>query len=182
MALTHAVRLHFRSLSLTNVPFQTQLTNAEKVYANYGIKVEFLSGMSLGLSDAEAKRFEKVDGSCEWKVTAGEFAELQRLGPPAPSSDIIVYYVQSFGEAGLLGCGGHVPGRPACIVAARSSAWDMAHEVGHVLLGSGFSPVHSTDTKNLMYPYSSNFPSTPVLTNAQVEQMKKSALCRKIAS
>ena len=47
---THRVRLHFRSLSLMNVPFSRSLADAEIVYGQYGIKAEFASGMSLMLT------------------------------------------------------------------------------------------------------------------------------------
>src|SRR5215207_9478299 len=99
---THRVRLHFRSLSLTDTPFDELLRSAELVYAPHGIQVEFQSGMSLGLSEDEAERFRQVDGSCGWTIDSGEFSELQQLGAGVPSTDILVYYVERFGEAGLL--------------------------------------------------------------------------------
>ena len=177
---THRVRLHFRSLSLTDVPFDTLLESAQKVYAPYGIKIEFRTGMSLGLSEDEAKQYDSVDGQCTWSISAGEFKEVQGLGGPVPPTEILVFYVQRFGKAGLLGCGGHTTGRPACIVAAKATQWDTAHEVGHVLLTPAFIPVHSSDTKNLMYAFSSKSTTTPVLTDAQVTQIKKSPCCVKI--
>lgn len=176
---THRVRLHFRSISLTDVPFDKHLSSAEAVYAPHGIKVEFGSGMSLGLSDEEARKFEQVDGSCTWSITSGEFAELQQMGGTVPSTEILVFYVNRFSSSTLLGCGGHATGRPACIVAAKGSRWDTAHEVGHVLLTSAFAPVHSPDAKNLMH--ASSVPATtPGLTAAQVTQIKKSPCCVRI--
>ena len=174
---THRVRLHFRSLSLTNTPFSTLLKNTETVYGQYGIKIEFSSGLSLGLSKVQAKKFEQIDGSCQWTIKSGEYHDLQKLGTGVPANEILVFYVQKFGQASLLGCGGHIPGKPACIVAALGSRWDTAHEIGHVLLGSSFHPVHSTDTNNLMFKFSSNATKTRVLTNAQLTRMKKSPCC-----
>src|SRR5262245_23204818 len=52
---THRVRLHFRSISLTDVPFNSILSHTQVVYAQFGIKVEFGSGMSLALSPAQAR-------------------------------------------------------------------------------------------------------------------------------
>ena len=174
---THRVRLHFRSLSLTDVSFDELLRSAELVYAPYGIQIVFQSGMSLGLSEEESERFQQVDGTCNWDIDSGEFHELQQLGPAVPSTEILVYYVERFGQANLLGCGGHAPGQPACIVAAQGRRWDTAHEVGHVLLTSAFSPVHETDTANLMFAVSSTSSTTPTLTDAQVAQMKASPCC-----
>ena len=63
---THRIRLHFRSISLTDVAFTTILNSAKSVYKRYGIKIEFGSGSSMGLSTADAQRFEQVDGRCRW--------------------------------------------------------------------------------------------------------------------
>lgn len=174
---THRVRLHFRSISLTDVPFSTILAHTQAVYAPYGIKIEFGSGASLGLAVDVAQRLAQVDGSCQWSITGGEFAEVQRAGPAVPSSDIGVFYIDRFSQQNLLGCGGHLPNHPACIVARAGSKWDTAHEACHVLLGSSFSPVHVNDFDNLMHPYANTYARTPVLNAAQLERIKQSPLC-----
>ncbi|HMB37784.1 MAG TPA: peptidoglycan-binding domain-containing protein [Wenzhouxiangellaceae bacterium] len=176
---THRVRLYFRGLSLTNVRFSTIFSSTQMVYAQYGIQIVFGSGMSLGLSESEAKRFEQLDGSCAWKISSGEYAQLQRLGPTVPANAIIVYFIDRFSQA-LNGCGGHLPNRPACIVARAGTQWCAAHEVGHVLLTSNFSPVHINDTSNLMHPVDIARSATPGLTQAQVTRIKSSPLCTPI--
>ena len=173
---THRIRLNFVSLCLTNVQFETILKSTELVYSQYGIGVEFSSGVSLGLPPDKAKKYEKVDGACKWKITSGELSEIQNLGGPFPFLEIGVFYVDRF-TSGLLGCGGHADGEPACIVAANASKWDTAHEIGHVLLGSAFRPVHSTDVKNLMHESASTYAKTPILTPTQVTQIKKHPSC-----
>ena len=175
---THQVTLHFRSLSLTNVPFRKSLENTEKIYAQYGIRIRFGSGQSLMLTEAEEQKFNKVDGSCGWVINTGEYNELHGMGGPVPSTNILVYYVKSFSEANLLGCGGHAANRPACTVAAEASHWDTAHEVGHVLLTSAFNPVHKNNhRRNLMYPYSSKSRRIKVLTDKQIAQIRRSPCC-----
>ena len=176
---THAFRLHFKSLTLTDVPFNTILSSTQAVYAQHGIRVDFGSGESLRLSDEDRSRFEQVDGSCTWNVTDGEFADLQRLGSPVSSSDILVYFVDRFAAA-LNGCGGHLANRPACIVAKAGTNFCTAHEVCHVLLTSSFTPVHNTNTSNLMHPVDVTRAVTPQLTDAQVTRIKASPLCRRI--
>jgi hypothetical protein len=177
----HRVRLHFRAIALTNVPFQRSLANAETVYGQYGIEVAFASGQSIALTPEHRAMFNRIDQECNWNLAEGEFNQLQGLGSPAPATDILVFHVNAFADNALLGCGGHAPNRPACTIAARAGAWDTAHEVGHVLLGSTFSPVHASDQRNLMYatsrPASS---STPVLTHRQVEQIRRSRCCHAI--
>lgn len=174
----HNVILHFRSLSLTNVPFPRLLQNCQLVYGQYAIEVKFGSGVSLGLSPAEEQTFARVGGECEWLITSGEMNRLHAKGPSVPPNEIKVYYVRRFVSNNLLGCGGHAENRPACTVAATASQWDTAHEVCHVLLTSGFQPVHIQDRRNLMFPTSSNAARIPVLTDSQVRQVRNSVCCR----
>ena len=176
---THRIRLHFRSISLTDVPFNTILSHTQVVYAQFGIKVEFGSGMSLMLTPAQSRRLEQIDGTCTWNITSGEFAELMQLGGPVPSSDIAVFFVDRFSES-INGCGGHMTNRPGCIVAKAGTKFCTAHEVCHVLLGSSFVPVHITDTRNLMHPVDIIRSATPGLTPVQVTQIKASPQCLRI--
>ncbi len=176
---THRVRLYFRGISLTDVRFSTILSSTQMVYAQYGIQIVFGSGMSLRLSDADARRLERLDGSCAWNITSGEYAQLQRLGPAVPNNAIVVYFIDRFAQA-LNGCGGHLRNRPACIVARAGTQWCTAHEVGHVLLTSSFSPVHVNDTSNLMHPIDLARSTTPTLNQAQVTRIKASPLCTRI--
>ena len=178
--MKHRVRLHFRSLSLSDVPFDLMLSSAQRAYAQYGIEIFFASGESLGLSDEEAKRFSVVGQNCGWSLDSGEFAALHALGSSVPNNDIKVFIVNKFQESNVLGCGGHAAGKPACAVTHDSSRWDMAHEVGHVLLTSGFAPVHSGSTRNLMFGTSSNGPTPLALTDKQIAKIRASPLCRAI--
>ena len=176
----HRVRLHFRSIALTNVPFQKSLTNAEIVFGQYAIKVEFGSGQSILLSEAQRQLFNQIDQECTWNLSSGEFNQLQGLGSPAPASDILVFHVNRFADGNVLGCGGHAANRPACTITAGAFAWDTAHEVCHVLLGSGFVPVHINDRRNLMHPVSRRLASIPILTDRQLVRIRASVNCRAI--
>lgn len=172
------VTLHFRSLSLTNVPFERLLSGAQQAYAQYNIQVVFGSGLSYNLTAAEASKFERLDGECNWEITEGEYAELLRRGRDIPRTDIGVFFVKRFAGGSLLGCGGHLKNRPACIVAANGNRYDMAHEVGHVLLTSAYSPVHHASRKNLMHEDESHYPLTPVLDQSQLARIRSSPLCK----
>jgi len=175
---THAITLHFRSLTLTDVPFNTILSDTQAVYAQFGIRVDFGSGMSLRLSAADAARFSQIDGKCEW-TASGEFLDVQRLGGAIPAGGIGVFFVDRFQQA-LNGCGGHAPNRPACIVTKAGTNFCTAHEVCHILLTSSFSPVHINDTRNLMYPVDIQRAAMPTLTQAQIDRVKCSPLCRRV--
>jgi len=178
-AFTHRVRLHFRSISLTNVPFNSILSHTQAVYAQYGIKVEFAGGQSLLLSPTQRQRLSQIDGTCVWNVTNGEYAELLGLGNPVSPRDIVVFLVDRFSES-INGCGGHMTNRPGCIVARAGTKYCTAHEVCHVLLGSSFSPTHINNARNLMHPVDLNRSAVPQLTAAQVARVKASAQCMRI--
>lgn len=177
---SHKVKLHFRSISLTNVPFNVSLRNAELVFAQYGILIAFASGESLLLSDDQTAKFSKIDQECDWDLSDGEFAEVQSLGSRAPSTDVLVFHVSRFADGNTLGCGGHMAGRPACTITASALGWDTAHEVCHVLLGSNFEPVHSTDKRNLMFESSRSESSVPQMTVQQVAKVRTSNQCKTI--
>ena len=177
---THRVKLHFRSISLTDVPFGTILAHTQAVYAPYGIRIDFGSGKSLSLTQEEQDRLLQIDGSCELTVTNGEYAELLGADGQTPSDGVAVFYVDRFSEA-INGCGGHLVNRPGCIVARAGTSYCTAHEVGHVLLGSTFAPVHIDDTSNnLMHSVDFLRAQPPVLTDLQLQRIKASPLCAAI--
>ena len=132
---------------------------------------------NLGRLVAIMERLRDPVTGCEWEITSGDFAEVQRLGGFVAATDIVVYYVNRFATPGLLGCGGHLPGRPACILAASAARYSTAHEVGHVMLGSSFSPVHDSAISNLMYAYENRTGDPPSLNDRQLMQMKRSPCC-----
>jgi hypothetical protein len=174
---THRIGLHFRSIALTNVTFDRILTSTQAVYAQYGIRVDMMNGESLALEAGDQTRLEQVDQQCGWTLSTGEFNDLHARGTPAPATDVLVYFIQSFNPQ-LNGCGGHAVGRPACTVAATGTQWTVAHEVGHVLLGSTFAPVHVNDTRNLMNTTTATITSIPGLTERQLRQMRTNVCCR----
>jgi hypothetical protein len=176
----HRVRLHFRSLALSDVPFGRLLSSAQAVYAQYGIEIFFASGESLGLSQAEEDRFNTVRQDCHWTMDTGEFAALHALGTAVPNNDIKVFIVNKFQEVHVGGCGGHATGKPACAITHDCGRWDMGHEVTHVLLTSVFSPTHTGSTRNLMFPDSNKGPTPPALTEKQLATIRNSPLCRPV--
>ncbi|MFC1660900.1 peptidoglycan-binding protein [Gemmatimonadota bacterium] len=172
---SHRVRVHFRSIALTRVPFDQTIRNARTVYGQYGIDFQFGTGESMHLSPFQTALFDRIDQGCRWNLNAGEYDQLHQLGSPCPNNEVKVYFVRQM--RGVLGCGGHAPNRPAATVAAAAWRWDMAHEVGHVLLTSAFNPVHSPHARNLMNAAPANNAVIKVLTDAQVRQMRRHPCC-----
>jgi hypothetical protein len=176
----HRVNLHFRSIALTSTPFDRLLSSAKTAYGQYGIAIEMGNGESLALCEADQALFDQIDQECNWLIDDGEIKRLHSLGTPAPQTDVLVYFVRRFSDASLTGCGGSGANRPACTIAAFGNRWTMAHEVGHVLLGSSFSPVHSTLSHNLMFGSTKSEAIIPILTDRQVKQMRASICCKTV--
>lgn len=143
---SHRVRLHFRSIARTGQPFHTLLEHTQAVYAPYGIKIEMASGQSVKLSDEDVGKYRRVDGQCTWRPSGTEIGELQaRLGQRFDPFAITVIYVEELDTLDTMGCGGHHPSLPACLIVRHASQWDTAHEIGHVLLTRKFNPIHWPD-------------------------------------
>lgn len=161
----HRVKIHLRSLSLTDLPISFQELNAKMVYAQYGISLDVLSGMSMALSSSELTLLDTVNtGTCTMNKVEGELGELHKIGlQGVGANEIVVYFarkvVTSSGSE-LNGCASSSNDRPAVVVSSSSSPWTMAHEIGHVLLGS-FRPTHSTVTTNIMHSPTASITSNP---------------------
>lgn len=152
----HRIRVHMRTINMPAVSEFTQFEEARRIYAQYSIDFFMASGMSLLLTDEERLKLTIVDGDCKWDQVSDDQRLLQDLGgrQGVGPTDIIVYFASVLRETDgeeLQGCAGHAPSRPAAMVSATAiDKTTMAHEVGHVLLGSGFTPVHHPDSNNLM--------------------------------
>lgn len=181
---THKVRLHFRSISMPRVPEFTALANAQRVYDQYGVQLEFASGFSMGATGDQEILLDGADGTCNWDQASDEQRILSQIGggrAGVGATDILVFYAdhirQSNGST-LAGCAGHRPGAPTVVVSAVGSRWTLGHEVCHVLLGPTFRPVHTTDPVNLMFsPTAGITADPPGLTPEQVTRVHASRYC-----
>jgi hypothetical protein len=180
------INLVFRSVALPAVPEFTALQNAQDVYAKYAIKLEFVSGLSMRMTSHDLLQLDASDGTCQWNQASDEQKVLNSMGgrQGAGPRDVVVYYVNQIVQkdgSKLNGCAGHLPGAPTVVVSATGSPWTLGHELGHVLLGPRFVPVHATDSTNLMFsPTNSITASPPSLTPAQVAAIRLSTFCQPI--
>ena len=153
--LTHKVRLHARTINMPAVSEYDALDSANKVYNPHGIEIVFATAQSLSLNFLDKIVLDVVDGTCEWGKSNDDQKRLFNLGGSqgVGDTDILVYFVNRIQKPGggtSNGCAGHDPSKAAVMVASTGSRWTMAHEVGHVMLGRAFRPVHDTDAGNLM--------------------------------
>jgi peptidoglycan hydrolase-like protein with peptidoglycan-binding domain len=153
---THKIRLHLRSIDNPKVPEFTQLKVMEQIFTQYAIKIEMASGESVGLNPGAQLTLKIVDGDCKWDQVSDEQKLLQNSGSKqnVGPNDITIYFATTLRENNggtLQGCAGTATDRPAVMIAATAvDKTTMAHEVCHILLGSGFVPVHDNDSRNLM--------------------------------
>lgn len=180
----HRVRLHFRSIAVPFVPEFTALAFAQQVYGQYDIDIVMASGQSLALDPLETVKLHTIDGQCKWDQTNDEQKLLFGMGGTqgVNPTDVLVYYVNAIKKDNgdeLNGCAGHEPTQPAVVVGSAGSRWTLAHELGHVLLGSKFDPVHmDDDTTNVMHSPTTDITANPPNFNeAQLEAIRKSKCC-----
>jgi hypothetical protein len=183
---SHKVRLHFRSVTLPKVPELRALANAQSVYDKYNILLEFASGLSIGAGVGDLLTLNASDGTCKWDHASDEQMLLDTLGgrQGVGWNEVVVYYadrIQQKDGTTLNGCAGHLPNKAAVVVASGASPWTLGHELGHVLLGPSFVPVHAADATNLMFsPTASISANPPSLTDGQVNTMRASRFCLQI--
>ncbi len=182
---THKVRLHLRSIAMPHVPEMRELRVMKEIYAQYAILIEMASGQSLALKSDEAFRLTIIDGDCKWDQVSDEQRLLQNLGDQGVGpNEIKVYYATTLRQkdgSTLQGCAGSPPHRPAAMIAADAvDKTTMAHEVGHILLGSAFTPVHENDSKNLMCAAAICTGKPAYLTDTQLKAIRASRFLIKL--
>jgi hypothetical protein len=176
------VRLHLKSLGMPSVPELTALRNAQSVYGQYEICIEYASGQSLpnGVDrNSQCLSLAAVDvGSCvmsqamtSQQNTLFNYGSRQGVG----LNDILCYWVNRVESGGsqLAGCASHPLAQPACVVSALSSPWTLGHEVGHVL---GLS--HTNGRTMLMStPTALIAANPPSISAADLTIIRRSRLC-----
>ena len=179
--ITHRVGVHIRSVLRQTHPVADLLELTPQVYAPHGIQIEFVSERVLALSLAQVWPLVSAQMECRWDSVSGDQGALFRHGREGvPPHEIVAYYVAAIRtSAGLLGgCGGHKPGIPQVIIsAAHDGPWTLAHEIGHVLLGSEFRPVHHPQPTNVMNVMANSLRKVPSIAQRQAAVMRRSPYC-----
>jgi peptidoglycan hydrolase-like protein with peptidoglycan-binding domain len=184
--MTHKINVHMRSIDNPKVPEFTQLKVMEDVFAQYFIRIDVLTGQSVGLTPGEQLTLNVVDGDCQWDQVSDEQKLLQNSGSNqiVGINDVTVYFATVLRETDgttLQGCAGHAPTRPAVMIAASAiDKTTMAHEVCHVLLGSSFAPVHVDEDANLMCSAPVCTGNPAFLSVAQLNRVFASKLVHKL--
>lgn len=181
----HRIRLHLFSIASPAVSEGTALRNAQRVYGQHRICLSVVSGQTLNLSAADQLTLTVVDGACNWDVVSDEQRLLHSIGTTSglAGNDIRVYWVNQIRQpdgSTLAGCAGHAPARAAVMVSAIGSPWTMPHELGHVLLGPAFNPVHARAATNIMFSPSASITVNPPSFDAtQLRVIRGSRFCQR---
>lgn len=168
------------TLSTMSFDYFVSLTFAEQLYGKHGILFDVVDQRCLALSAAQQVSLAVIDGTCEWDQNNSEQDDLHALvsAPPGRLCVFIVGGIQK-PDGPLAGCAGHAPDTPAVVVSgAMGTNYTLAHEIGHVLLTSSYSPVHETSTSNIMVGGTWRIPanSSPDFDADQVRQILTSNL------
>lgn len=177
-----------RELMLSN--FYT----AKNFYKKYNIHLRLLTEDILKLTPEQEKELLKVEVYCRTFGMSTEQQLLYSLGPATGSDEVTAFFIQKMEDiigAELRGCATYQYTHPVnknrlpLLIVSQVvplCTQILAHELGHLLLGPNFSPAHSEDPMNIMYPDQGllNRPNI-VLDDQQVAQIFKSPLLKKIA-
>ena len=171
------------SLALPAFDYNKAITFAEKLYGSNGIYFDIRQELCLALSAAQQTKLAVIDGECKWDQNNAEQDDLFNLVKGRVGTGISVFIVGGINTDGantLAGCAGHNPAKPAVVVSATGTMYTLAHELGHVLLTSTYSPVHETITSNIMINGTHKIPanSSPTFNVSQIRQITKSTHLR----
>ena len=152
---------------------------AQYVFGRGRIYFEVASALSVALKPDEIDRYNLVNTECNYHTPPREQSELfARAGMSELSGGISVFFVKAIltSDGVANGCAVHPPHRPLLLIGTKTTPWTLAHETGHVLLGSTWLPAHTFEANNLMYAFSYRFNANdePTLNEFQLVQMRNS--------
>ncbi len=175
-------RLSLAIYTLAQVKFEyfKALEFAEKLYGKHGILFDVVAQQCLALKKADQVKLAVIDGTCKWDQNNSEQDDLWELVKP-PVGRLVVFIVGGIQKpkGPSAGCAGHAPSKPAVVVSGSlGTNFTLAHEVGHVLLTSDFTPVHTFSKRNIMVNGTHKIPkkSFPDFNRKQLKQIMKSKL------
>ncbi|MBX7229583.1 MAG: peptidoglycan-binding protein [Burkholderiaceae bacterium] len=185
IGFTHRLRLHLRSIGRKGNPLRS-FDLAQEIFAGYGIQVIMGSMETVNLPTDKQLLLSIVNKvECPFVGASDEQHLLHKLGftKNIGLNDITAYFIDeirnSLGLETAVGCAGHATSRAAVMVSSGAQPTTLAHEIGHVLLGPHFFPVHETDPDNLMRSGILSMDRRQLNEN-QLKQMKKSRFLTQI--
>lgn len=174
------IQIHIYSLRSPRWDYSWAIEYAEQLYGSNGIYFDIRTAVCPVISEADDVALNVVDGTCRWDQSNTEQDRLHTAVGLGSYQGIAVFIVGGINNNGstISGCAGHKPSKPTAVVSATGTNYTLAHEVGHVLLGSDYSPVHTSSTSNIMIGGTWQIPNgtRPTFNNNQVAELKRSTL------
>lgn len=174
----YCVRIHVRLAANLKIDVHQAIRNAQRLYGRNKIYFETPAPQSVYMNAADFGRLSVVNGECRWNQESSEQKDLFDLVGANDMFGITAVFVSGLQTASgpLNGCAGHAAYRAGVMIGSACTPWTLSHEVGHVLLGANYSPVHTTDASNIMFASSSRFTqaSNPSFDFAQLAQIRSS--------
>lgn len=175
--------LHVRTLALPEFNYNDAIEYAGRLYGSIGVHFRLRSESCVVMNSTQSSRLAVIDGTCRWDQNNSEQNDLWTLAGIPKGSGIVAFIVGGIntGSGTLNGCAGHDPRKPAFVVSRTASKFTLAHELGHVLLGSSFRPVHTDQMTNIMFGGgTSRIPSSssPTFNSEQASRILASSFLR----
>lgn len=174
----YCVRVHIRLAANLDIDIHQAVYNAQRLYGSSGIFFDTPTTTSIALTAADFGRLSVINGECNWNQESSEQKELLDRVNAEDLTGITAVFVSGIetSTGPLNGCAGHALHRAGVMIGSACTPWTLSHEVGHVLLGPGYSPVHTTSPNNIMFHSSASFKqsSNPSFDFAQIDQIRRS--------
>ena len=179
---SHRLPVHIYTLAPPkSFSYLWSVTFAEKAYGSVGIWFNVVRALCPVIKKEHIVKLKRLDTTNQWDENSDEQDLLLRTLGLGAYKGVAIFIVASIWDTedreSLAGGAGHKPSKPAALVSATDGTdYTMAHEVGHVLLGSDWRPVHTTVNSNIMIGGTWQIPnkSAPTFNSDQVSEMKKS--------
>lgn len=177
------VSVHIRQLQAVDFDILGSVRCTQRVYGRYGIYFKVASLQSLHMTDAARTYFETLATSCiQGRTNVKRSSMFEQFGVQDLAS-ITVFLIKTLDHLVpkptiMVGCAAHDPSEPAVYLARAATPYDLAHEIGHMLLGMNYD--HSIVPNNVMLEgaYEQSTAVNPKLTPSQVATMRRSPYAR----
>jgi hypothetical protein len=175
-----AVRVHIRLVESVNFDVLLAVRLAQQVYGRWGIFFDAASLQTVHLERPDREYFATLITACERDGYLGKQDDLYQLFGVQDLCSITVFLIGDImsirprADSAVVGCAAHSRARPAVFIDRAAGPGTLAHEVGHVLIGSG----HEFVETNLMNGVDARSIATPRLTPRQVHAIRRSPYVR----
>jgi hypothetical protein len=170
------VRVHIRQVESVNFDVLQAVRLAQQIYGRWGIFFNAASLQTVHLERPDRAYFGTLVTACDREGYLGKQDELYELFGVQDLSSITIFLIgdimpimPKFGRE-VVGCAAHSRARPAVFLDRDAGRETLAHEVGHLLIGTG----HDLVEANVMSAVAARCIGAPFLSPRQVQTIRTS--------